>query len=159
MVAAVSWDLPDPFVIEISVCDAHIDDLGHTNNAVYLSFCEQVAWAHSEARGLGIDQYHLLDRAMAVQSTRLRYFQPSFAGEELLVANWIVMSDGRLRVTRRYQIMRAADAATLVRGESDFVCIEVSSGRPRRMPEAFAREYVIETSVAGALAQTNLPAI
>ena len=79
------WDLPAPFVIDIRVDDAHIDALGHANNAVYLSFCEQVAWAHSEARGLGIAEYHTLDRAMAVQTTRLRYLQPSFAGDELQV--------------------------------------------------------------------------
>ena len=127
------------------------DGLGHANNAVYLSFCEQVAWSHSEAHGLGIADYHTLDRAMAVQTTRLKYLQPAFAGDELEVANWIVKSDGRLRVTRRYQIRRSRDGATVVRGESDFVCIEVSSGRPRRMPPRFAREYVVESSVASAL--------
>lgn len=152
----MSWDLPDPFVIEIEVCDAHIDALGHTNNAVYLSFCEQVAWAHTEARGLGIDSYRTLDRAMAVRSTRLQYYTPSFSGDRLCVANWIVRSDGRLRVTRRYQIRRMADDATLVRGESDFVCIEVSTGRPRRMPQDFAHAYVVEESVARALGREDL---
>ncbi len=153
------WDLPDPFVIDIRVDDSHIDALGHANNAVYLSFCEQVAWAHSEARGLGITEYHTLDRAMAVQTTRLKYLQPSFAGDELQVANWIVKSDGRLRVTRRYQIRRSRDDATVVRGESEFVCIEISSGRPRRMPPGFAREYVVESKVASALSAGELPPI
>ena len=155
----MSWDLPDPFLIDIQVNETHIDALGHANNAVYLSFCEQVAWAHSEARGLDVAEYLALDRAMAVQTTRLRYLQPSFAGDELQVANWIVKCDGRLRATRRYQIRRTGDDATVVRGESEFVCIEISSGRPRRMPARFASEYVVESSVARALAAGELPPV
>ena len=35
-----------------------------------------------------------------------------------------------------------ADQATLLRGRWDLVCIELGSGKPRRMPEEFCRIYL-----------------
>src|SRR5690625_4703792 len=46
---ALEWDLPEPFVLEIEVEAAAIDEYGHANNADYLRWIEQVSWAHSEA--------------------------------------------------------------------------------------------------------------
>ena len=42
---------------------------------------------------------------------------------------------------RRFQIQRPADGATLLRGMMRFACIEISSGRPRRMPAEFIDGY------------------
>ena len=44
-------------------------------------------------------------------------------------------------MTRRFQIVRDRDGATLLRGQWDLVCIELTSGRPRRMPPAFTQVY------------------
>ncbi|MEM7020688.1 MAG: thioesterase family protein [Pseudomonadota bacterium] len=150
---SIIWDLPDPFTIELTVGDDDIDLYGHTNNAVYLSWCEQVAWAHSEALGIGWPEYDELQRGMAVRKTQIEYFAPSFANEQVYVANWIIEADGRLTATRRYQICRVNDGATLVRARSDFVCIDLKSGKPRRMPLIFAETYVVLPTVQAALEQ------
>ena len=147
----MEWDLPDPFAIDVTVAEQDIDRYGHTNNAVYLSWCEQVAWAHSEAVGIDWARYRELKRAMAVRRTALEYLAPSFAGEQIRVANWIVMADGRLTATRRFQIRRLADGLTLLRGDILFVCIDLESGRPRRMPPEFAERYAVLHSVREAL--------
>jgi acyl-CoA thioester hydrolase len=58
-------------------------------------------------------------------------------------ATWIVSTDGRLRVERRFQVRRIADGETLARARIDYVCINLDSGRAVRMPEIFARAYVV----------------
>ncbi|MCM2331173.1 MAG: acyl-CoA thioesterase, partial [Pseudomonas sagittaria] len=51
----MNWELPAPFVLAIEVGAEHIDALGHANNAVYVGWLEQCAWAHSQSLGLSID--------------------------------------------------------------------------------------------------------
>ena len=146
----LDWELPDPFTIDRVVAPEHIDDYGHVNNLAYLRWCEDVAWAHSEAVGLGLADYRRLDRAMALRRTSIEYKQPGFAGERIRIANWIV-DIGRLTATRRYQICRLDDGATLARASCDFVCIELGSGKPRRLPPEFAERYTVLPSVRAAL--------
>ena len=49
------WDFKAPFTLSLRVLPEHIDGLEHTNNAVYVNWCEEVAWAHSESLGLDLD--------------------------------------------------------------------------------------------------------
>jgi acyl-CoA thioester hydrolase len=46
---------------------AGIDGLHHTNNAVYVNWCQQAAWAHSVAIGLDLERDRALDRAMVIR--------------------------------------------------------------------------------------------
>ncbi|UUZ48726.1 acyl-CoA thioesterase [Massilia sp. B-10] len=119
-----------------------IDGLNHTNNAVYVRWCEQIGWAHSESLGLGIGDYRRLDRAMAIRRGEYDYLLPTFAGEELTLATWLVGGDGKLVMERRFQLVRKQDGATVLRGRWELVCIEMSSGRARRMPKEFLDAYV-----------------
>jgi acyl-CoA thioester hydrolase len=63
-------------------------------------------------------------------------------GDELELATWLVASDGKLTMERRFQLVRRCDAATVLRGRWTLVCIELSSGRPRRMPPEFTAVYL-----------------
>jgi acyl-CoA thioester hydrolase len=150
---AIAWDLPDPFTIDLVVGEGDIDHLGHTNNTVYHVWCERVAWAHSAAVGLDPQAWKSLERAMAMRSTQASFLAPSFAGDRVRVGNWIVACDGRLRATRRFQIVRIADGVTLMRAQSEWVCIDIATGRPKRMPEEFRRAYLVEPAVGEALAR------
>lgn len=135
------WDYPQPFTLATRVGPEDIDGLQHTNNTVYVKWCEQVAWAHSVALGLDLDSYQALDRAMAITRSEYDYLQASRVGDELLVGTWIEAWDRKLTMQRRFQILRPADGVTLLRGLMRFACIEISSGRPRRMPQAFIDGY------------------
>ena len=137
----LDWDFPAPFAQTVQVTDADIDGLQHTNNTVYVKWCERVAWAHSVNLGLDLDTYRRLDRAMAITRSEWDYLRASRAGETLAVATWIVDWDRRLTMLRRFQIIRPADGATLLRGAMRFACIEISTGRPRRMPREFIEGY------------------
>ncbi len=151
----LEWDLPGPFTIDVTVSAADIDNYGHVNNSVYLSWLDQCAWAHSDAVGISQKDCDVLGRGMVVRRTQIEYLQPCFNGEELRVGNWIVMMDGRLRADRRYQIIRKTDAATVVRALTHFVCVDLKSGRPKRMPDAFVSTYSVLPAVQKVLDETN----
>lgn len=137
----MSWELAAPFVIDIRVEASAIDEYDHVNNAEYLRWIEQVSWAHSESLGLSLARYRELDRGMAVHRHELDYLAPAFEGDRLALATWIIDGDGRLTLTRRFQLIRPADGRTLLRARTRFACIELSSGRPRRLPEEYRRIY------------------
>ena len=138
----MTWDYFHAFTMPVSPQREDIDGLNHTNNAVYVQWCERVAWAHSEALGLNLTDYRRLDRAMAIRRGEYDYLLPTQLGDELTLATWLTASDGKMTMERRFQLRRDGDGATVLRGRWDLVCIELSSGRPRRMPAEFCDVYL-----------------
>ena len=106
-----------------------------------MSWLERCAWRHSQRLGLDLTEYRRLDRAMAVVRHEIDYLAAGYEGDELQLATWIVDWDQRLKMTRRFQLVRPRDGATLLRAHTTFVCIELSSGRPKRMPAEFLDGY------------------
>ena len=151
------WDLPEPFIIELTVEDDDIDEYGHTNNAVYLRWLDHVARAHADAVGAGPDVHRKMHRGMAMHRTELQYVAPALAGDRLLIGDWIVFSSGRVRAQRRFQIVRPQDGATLLRALGMYVCIDLDSGKPARMPTSYAERYVVLPAVENALASETWP--
>lgn len=137
----MNWDLDKPFIVDIEVGAQDIDGLGHANNAVYVSWMERCAWQHSQSLGLDLVEYRRLDRAMAVVRHEIDYLASAYEGERLRIGTWIVESDHKLKMLRRFQLVRADDASTLLRAQTTFVCIELSSGKPKRMPVEFVERY------------------
>lgn len=137
----MNWDLENPFTYDIRVAVEDIDALGHANNTVYVRWLERCAWEHSRSLGLGLDEYRELDRAMAVVRHEIDYLGAAYEGDELTMATWIIHWDQKLRMTRHFQLIRHSDQATLLRARTTFACIELSTGKPRRMPPIFIENY------------------
>lgn len=146
------WDLPTPHLHRVDAVHGDIDGYGHVNNAVYVRWLDEAAWSHSAALGLGPESCIASRKGMAVLRTQVHYLAPAFADDHLEVATWIVRNDGRLRVERRFQIRRAADRACLLRALILYVCIDLDSGRPRRMPSQYVEGYRPLPEVLAALA-------
>jgi acyl-CoA thioester hydrolase len=135
-----AWDAPTPHVLAVEVAREHIDLMQHVNNVHYLQWLENVAWDHSVALGMRPEDYTRLAHGMVVRRHELDYIAPALLGDRVLLATWIVGLD-RLSLHRRYQFVRASDGATLFRGATHFVCVEIASGKVRRMPPEFAEVY------------------
>lgn len=138
-----SYDHPGPHVIELEVEASDIDAYDHVNNAVYLTWLDRAAWSHSAALGVPLERCLGLRRGMAALRTEIDFARAALAGDRVRVATWIAASDGRLRVERHFQVVRAADRVTLARARTEYVCINLDSGRAVRMPELFTRAYVV----------------
>jgi acyl-CoA thioester hydrolase len=132
---------PAPHVIELEVEAQDIDAYDHVNNAVYLTWLDRAAWSHSAALGVPLEQCLRVRRGMAALRTEIDFVRAALAGDRVRVATWIAGGD-RLRVERRFEVLRAADDATLARARTEYVCINLDSGRAVRMPELFTRAYV-----------------
>jgi acyl-CoA thioester hydrolase len=135
------WDYPNPFTLPLVPEAGDIDDLNHTNNGTYVRWCEKIGWAHSVQLGLGVADYQRLDRAMAIRRGEYDYLLPTQLDDRLTLGTWLFPGDGKLTLERRFQLVRDRDRATVMRGRWALVCIEVSSGRARRMPPEFLQAY------------------
>ncbi|MBK1891081.1 acyl-CoA thioesterase [Undibacterium sp. 14-3-2] len=138
----MTWDYPQPYTLKLTPASSDIDGLHHTNNAVYVQWCEVIGWAHSEQLGLSLNNYQELNRAMAIRHAEYDYLSPSVLGDQLILGTWIVASDGKLNMERHFQLIREADQAIIMRGKWDLVCIEISTGKPKRMPPEFCDIYL-----------------
>ena len=146
---APQWDFADPFLWPVTVEAAHIDALAHTRNTHYVEWCMKAAWAHTTAVGLGAEDYQRLDRAMALTHAEYDYLKATREGDQLIVGTWITDWAGKMKMTRRLQVVCEQTGETVFRGALEFVCIEISTGVPKRPPKEFIEIYgplIAETS-------------
>lgn len=139
--AGLDWKVADPYFERIRVQEADIDGFGHTNNVVYLRWIQDIAWAHSQRLGFSLAEYRRLGYGLVARKHELEYLQPTFLDDELLVGTWISANDGRLSIHREYQIIRPSDGRTVLVGRTHWVCIDMKTGRARRLPQAFIDGY------------------
>jgi acyl-CoA thioester hydrolase len=138
---APGWDVADPFVQPVTVQASDLDEFGHTNNVIYLSWLERVAWAHSTSLRLTMADYRRLGCGVVARRHELEYLAPTFAGDRLLLGTWVQENDGRLTMWRGYQIRREGDGKTVLRGRTHWVCVDLGTGKPCRMPREFVEAY------------------
>lgn len=146
--AVLPWDVAEPYIERVRVEPAHLDRFAHTNNVVYMTWLERTAWAHSTSLGLDFADYQRLGAGCVARRHELDYLAPTFADDELLVGTWILENDFRLSMWRGYQIIRVADARTVLRARTQWVCVDMQSGRPRRQPAEFIAAYQPVASAA-----------
>jgi acyl-CoA thioester hydrolase len=137
-----AWEHSDPHVVAVDVADEDIDAYGHVNNAVYLRWLDRAAWSHSAALGLAVEDCTRLRRGMAALRIEIDYVRAALQGDRVEIATWIAESDRRLRVTRRFQLRHAVDGGTLARATTQYVCLNLDSGKAARMPPEFSA-YVV----------------
>ena len=144
------WDLPAPHTISITVSAAEIDAFDHVNNSVYMTWFDRAAWDHSAAVGLPVAECLRLDRGMVVLRSVIAYLRPAVRGDTILLATWILPNQRKIKVSRRFQILRDSDGATMARAEIEYACVELSTGRPSRWPPIFLARYTVSDEVAKA---------
>jgi len=145
-IAKQDWDYPNPFVITATVLQADIDSYNHVNNSVYIRWLDECARQHSKRVGIDSEQAGELGYGMAVRDSYVSYVRAAYLGDILLIANWMTRCDGKLRATREFQIVRAGDGALITRAKLDYVCINLKSGKPSRMPPIFVDNYRAQES-------------
>jgi acyl-CoA thioester hydrolase len=148
--------LPHPFALVHRVAAEEIDEYAHVNNAVYLRWLDRIAWTHSAKLGMTLEDCLVLRRGMAVRHTRIDYLEAAVEGDELLLATWLVSCDGRLRCTRRFEIVRLSDNKRVADAEIEYFCLNLDTGKPCRFPAEFVQRYVANKDIVAAYEQ--LPA-
>lgn len=151
----MAWDYPHPHTVALTVLPEHIDVMRHTNNVVYQQWMEAAAWSHSQSNGLGPSEYESSGHGMVVRRHELDYLAASHLNESLVIGTWLLKVD-KLSTHRVYQIIRTSDGLTVFRGATHFVCVEIATGRLKRMPPLFYETYSrLVTTPAGQTAEST----
>jgi acyl-CoA thioester hydrolase len=77
-----------------------------------------------------------------VREPRIKYLLPAFAGEVIEIRTW-VENIRRVRSLRKYEFVRKTDSRVLVKGETDWVFVDVKTGAPRAIPEGVSKVFTI----------------
>ena len=128
------------FELKQPVLQQHIDALGHVNNVVYVQWMQEVASAHIEALGLGLAQYQQLKHAMVAVEHHVEYRKAAFLDDEIILRTWLYDLNA-LYSFRRYAFFRAQDGALLFTAMTKWACVELATGRPKRMSPTFLNAY------------------
>jgi acyl-CoA thioester hydrolase len=83
-----------------------------------------------------------LSATWVVRSHLVEYLKPAYAGERLRIQTW-VMNMGRVRSLRRYRFLRTEDEEVLVRGETEWIFVDATSGAPRAIPPEVAELFTL----------------
>ena len=78
---------------------------------------------------------------MALTHAEYEYLKATQAGDQLVVGTWITDWAGKMKMTRRLQVVCEQTGDTVFRGALKFVCIEISTGLPKRPPKEFIDIY------------------
>lgn len=128
----------------MTVADDDIDLLGHASNIAYVRWVQDVAIAHSEAVGLGVDRYRELGGVFVVRRHEVDYLRPVLRGERLELRTWIgsVSAAKCLRVTEIVRVHDSSSDETIVaRASTTWGFIEFASGRPARIPNGIREAF------------------
>ena len=120
---------PGIFIYIFSVPQSVIDENGHVNNVAYIQWMQEAAILHGESAGYKPAQ----NTGWFVREHRIEYLLPAFLGDELEVRTWITEWK-RVRLHRRYEFIRRSDGKVIARGETDWVHVDVNTGRPIAIP-------------------------
>jgi acyl-CoA thioester hydrolase len=108
---------------------------------MYVQWMQDAAVRHYEAMG-GTGLTQAIQATWVVRSHMIEYLRPAFEGERIRVLTWVV-NLRRVRSLRRYRFIRIADGQLLVRGETDWVFVDVNGGAPRAIPVEIAGLFTL----------------
>jgi acyl-CoA thioester hydrolase len=124
------------FSIERGIEWRDIDEMHHLNNAAYLSYAEDCAMQLSDAYGWPFKRWAEDGVAFVARKNRIEYLQSAHVDDRIKIRTWLFNVRGAT-ATRHYQFIRAADDEVLARLQTDWVFINLDTGRPSRFPPEF----------------------
>lgn len=85
----------------------------------------------------------------------IEYLRPAFAGDRITVHTWVSGMSERSS-PRRYLFSREGDRRFLARAETQWVYVDLASGRPRRIPGELGTAFDILSSEEEVLRELGL---
>ena len=121
---------PPIFTYTITVPQSAIDGYGHVNNVIFLQWMQDAAFRHPES----IPEFKQPENTgWFIREHRIEYLNSAYLGDEIEVRTWIAELK-RVRGRRKYEFIRKADGKVIVKGESEWVFVELTTGSPIAIP-------------------------
>lgn len=131
---------PGKFSITKRVEWRDIDTRGHMNNAVYFNYIEDCSTQVAVAFKWPMSRIAEAGFGIITRRHRMEYLQPALMDEELEITTW-VSNVKRATAHRHYTIRRVDDGALLARCLTLWVWVDLSTGRPMRVPPDFVEDF------------------
>jgi acyl-CoA thioester hydrolase len=120
------------YQLEIEVTAKDVDRNGHVNNVVYIQWMQDVAVAHAQSSGC-TQASRSVDATWVVRTHHIEYLAPAFAGDKIKLLTW-PSNFQRVRSLRKYKFVRESDQVVIARAETDWVFVNMKTGRPQSIP-------------------------
>lgn len=118
--------------LELVVPPEAVDRNRHVNNVAYVQWMQDAAIAHSTAVGC-TEMTETIGATWVARRHQIEYLSPAFAGDAITVLTWVA-DFRKVRSLRRYRFVRGPEHKILALGETDWVFVDVATGRPRAIP-------------------------
>lgn len=126
----------------ITVGQDDIDMQHRVSNLRYVAWMQDVAVAHSAACGWPMERYEAIGQGWVVRQHTITYKRPAFLGDVITAATWIASYASR-RSLRRYAFWNAKENALLAEAETQWVFIDMTSGKPVTVPQELQTSFPI----------------
>jgi YbgC/YbaW family acyl-CoA thioester hydrolase len=129
------------FLWRAPVWQADLDAFGDVRNVSLLRLLQEAATRASTDAGFDTSYYDRTGLMWLVRRTGVTLMSPARYGDELTVRTWIA-DFRRVRSQREYEV-RAEDRM-VARAFSDWVFVDRTTGRPRRIPEEWHTTFAAD---------------
>jgi acyl-CoA thioester hydrolase len=123
-----------------TVKEEDLDELGHVNNAVYLSYIETAAREHAMREGFSLENFKAHGVIPIVRSHHITYYKPALDGETLLISTEVKDVSGP-KAVRHNQVRNAKTKELLVEAITEWVWLDAETLRPKRVPVAIREAF------------------
>jgi acyl-CoA thioester hydrolase len=134
--------MPKIFIHNFKVEIDAIDENNHVNNVEYVHWMQNIAILHSTAQGWSQKEYLKKKGGWVAKSHYVQYRSPAFMNDEIIAYTW-VSSMSKLSCLRKYKFARKGDSKTLAEAETEWVFINIKTGRPTRIFESVKNSFQI----------------
>ena len=122
-----------------------LDRNGHVNNAVYLSWAEELTNQHAERAGYGREWCLAHGGSWVVHHSEITYHAPAEYGDDVSLTVRVEMVRG-VRGVRRTWIRREPGGELLAEVLTEWAWIRLSDGRPAPVPDELVRMAAAHTA-------------
>lgn len=141
---------PPVFTYTFTIPESVIDENDHVNNVAYVQWMQDVVIRVGEAVGYKKPE----NTGWFVREHRIEYLTPAVLGDEIEVRTWITEWK-RVRAQRRYEFIRKADGKAIARGETQWVFVELPTGRPIPVPAEVQALFPVVAEQSGSAASAG----
>jgi acyl-CoA thioester hydrolase len=131
---------PDVFSYRRMVEWRDIDTAQHVNNAAYFNYIEDASAQSCAYYGWPLSRSARAGFAAIAFQHNIEYRTPAVLEDELEISTWASVRS-RTSAYRYYTIRRAGDGELLVQARTLWVWIDLTTGRPIRIPADYAEAF------------------
>jgi len=117
-----------------------VDTIGHANNATYFDYFQDIATQIGRQYKWDMARITEAGFAMVLRKLHVEYLQPALLDDELTISTYF-SNPKRAMFNRHFRAVRNSDDTLLARGVGLLVCIDIETGRPRRIPNDMMEDY------------------